>query len=448
MRSLLLAVPCLCVLGVVAAAEPPRLTLDQVMAKALVGPQAQMAAGDIDAAAAHVGEAKAAGLPKGTLTAFGTLSPRITCDNFDCTQTSPRNFAFRFSGLYGSAQLTVTQPLYTFGKLSHGRKATEAGLAAQRSLADETAGDLALEAARAYWGVKLSRELGAMLDDGIDQIEQAIARMEDHKGDKTVHGDGEEVTIQDRQRVVVLLAEAKAERTDATAGELQALAGLRALTGIRDADIDNTEFVALEKELPKTANGDRRPQALAAKAGAVAADELAAFNKSFYWPDFAVVASGIVSGAQGVDLPPSAFAWDPYHRIGAGAVVALQWQIEPFTVKARVERTRAEARKAHAQSDLAALGASYEAQTALSEATGAREKVAAAAGGEKAARTWLASVLQADAIGAAEPRDLADAYLAWFQMRGRWAQAVFQWNVAVVRLGRASGEFRAKVSRP
>ena len=45
-------------------------------------------------------------------------------------------------------------------------------------------------------------------------------------------------------------------------------------------------------------------------------------------------------------------------------------------------------------------------------------------------------------------KDLADAYIAWFQMRARWAQAVFQWNVAVVRLGRASGEYRAGPRRP
>ena len=78
----------------------------------------------------------------------------------------------------------------------------------------------------------------------------------------------------------------------------------------------------------------------------------------------------------------------------------------------------------------------------------AHDKVAAAGEGEQAARTWLASVLQAEAIGTAESRDLADAYIAWFQMRARWAQAVFQWNVAVVRLDRAAGEFHAGGRRP
>ena len=165
--------------------------------------------------------------------------------------------------------------------------------------------------------------------------------------------------------------------------------------------------------------------------------------RSYYFPDLALVGSANISRAQGVEDPSSVFANDPFNRAGLGLVIALQWTVEPWTVKARVARAGAEARKARAQSELAAIGARYDAETALAEATGARDKVAAAADGEKAGRTWLASVLQADAIGTAEAKDLADAYLAWFQMRARWAQSVFQWNVAVVRLGRAAGEFRA-----
>ncbi|MDQ3367204.1 MAG: TolC family protein, partial [Myxococcota bacterium] len=170
--------------------------------------------------------------------------------------------------------------------------------------------------------------------------------------------------------------------------------------------------------------------------------------RSYYFPDIALVGSAVIARAQGADDPPSAYANDPYNRTGAGVVLALQWQLEPWTVKARVDRARGEALKARAQSELATAGATFDAETALSEATTARAKVAAADEGVKAARTWLASVLQAEAIGAAEPKDLADAYIAWFQMRARWAQAVFQWNVAVVRLGRATGEFHAGGNRP
>ncbi|MEJ7602034.1 MAG: TolC family protein [Kofleriaceae bacterium] len=289
---------------------------------------------------------------------------------------------------------------------------------------------------RAYWGIKLARELGFMLDDGIEEIAKATARMDERTGKDAV-------SIQDRQRVAVLFAEAKAQRADALAGERQALAGLRALTGVAEADVDDVPLEQVRHTLPASALGLTRPQALAAREGARAAQDLADMARAYYFPDLALVGSASIARAQGVEDPPSVFANDPFNRAGLGIVIALQWTIEPWTVKARVDRARAEAGKARAQSELAAIGARYDAETALAEATGALDKVLAATEGEKAGRTWLASVLQADAIGTAEPKDLADAYLAWFQMRARWAQAVFQWNVAVVRLGRAAGEFRA-----
>ncbi len=443
MRSLVIGLLMLPSLLAVAGAAPPKLTLEQVIAKALASPRAQMAEGDRAAAEARVDEADAARLPRVKATAFGTISPEIRCVDAACTMTEPKNFALRFSGLFGSAQIDVTQPIYTFGKIAHARGAARAGLDAQRALADEAAGDLAVDAAKAYWGVKTARELGGMLDDGIDEIGKALRGLQD-AGDQGKGG----ISIQDRQRVAVLLAEAKVQRAEARQAETQALAGLRALTGVANAELDDAELAAVEREVPAQAASDRRPQAVAAKTGARAADELASMAASQYFPDLAVVASGVIARAQGTDDPPSAFANDPYNRSGAGVVLALQWTIEPWNVATRVARARAEARKARAQSELAALGARYDADTALGEAASARDKVAAAREGEKAARAWLASVLQAEAIGTAESKDLADAYIAWFQMRARWAQAVFQWNVAVVRLDRAAGEFHAAGRRP
>jgi outer membrane protein TolC len=425
-----------------ATADPKKLTFDDVLAKALAGPKAKMADGDRESAASRVDEADASRYPKVKASSFITISPEIHCEPNPqtCIATSPQNFAFRFSGLYIGGQLDFTQPIYTFGKISHARAAARAGVEAQDALADEAAGDIASDAARAYWGVKLSRELIAMLDDGIEEIGKALTQMEDKKG-------GKPVSIQDRQRVAVLLAEAKAQRADAAQAEAQALAGLRALVGMPDADIDDAVLAPVKHDL-QAASGEQRPQAKAARAGAVAAGELAEFEASYFWPDVAIVGSAIFAKAQGADDPPSAFAYDPYNRFGFGAVIAAQWQADLWNTKPRVDRARAEAHKARAQSDLAAAGARYDAETALAEARGAADRLAAAGEGEKAARTWVASVLQGEAIGTLEARDLADSYIAWFQMRARWATAVFQFNTAVVRLDRATGEFGAGGRRP
>jgi len=445
MRSFVIGVLLLPSLAQAVFAAPAKLTLEQVIAKALASPKAVMAEGDRDVAAARVDEADAARMPRFKATAFATISPEIHCLDTACNETEPKNFALRFSGLFGSAQLDITLPISTFGKIAHAQSAARAGLAAQQALADEAAGDLAVDAAKAYWGVKAARELSGMLDDGIDEIGKALEELEDRAGSK---GKGKpDVPIQDRQRVAVLLAEAKVQRADAQQAEGEALGGLRALTGLAEADVDDAQLAATDRKLPTRAAADHRPQAVAAKSGALAADELAKMAVSGYYPDLALVASGVIAKAQGVDDPPSVFANDPYNRSGVGAVIAMQWAFEPWTTAAKITHARADARKAHAQSELAAIGARYDADNALADATAAHDKVEAAAQGEQAARTWLASVLQAEAIGAAEPKDLADAYIAWFQMRARWAQAVFQWNVAVVRLDRAAGEFHAAGSR-
>jgi hypothetical protein len=84
-------------------AAPRRLTLDEAIAKALVGPKARMAKGDADTAEARLGEAKALIFPRIKGTLFGTASPEINCNGPDCTATDPENFAFRYEGIYAGA---------------------------------------------------------------------------------------------------------------------------------------------------------------------------------------------------------------------------------------------------------------------------------------------------------------------------------------------------------
>ena len=101
-------------------AEPRKLTLDETVAKALVGPKARMAKGDADTAKARLGEAKALIFPRIKASVFGTASPEINCIDAQCTETDPQNFAFRYDGFWAGGQVELTQPLYTFGKAGHG----------------------------------------------------------------------------------------------------------------------------------------------------------------------------------------------------------------------------------------------------------------------------------------------------------------------------------------
>jgi len=433
-----------------ASADPTKLSLDELTARSLDGTRARMAHRDTEAAEARSDEAGATRLPKLTATAFVAPSPEITCADAACSTTDPEGFAIRLSGAFGGGSLSVVQPLYTFGKIGAARDAAAAGVTAQRALEDAAAGDLALEAARAYWGLKLARELVAMLDDGVAEIQDAGARLDERLAD----GDGE-ATIQDRQRLQTLLAEAKIQLTEARAAEGAALAGVRAIAAAPsgdDVDVDDAplEAVALaldDAEAYVDRAQDGRPEIRAAKAGARAFAGLADLEDSYYWPDVALVGTLGITRAQGVEDVPNAIFAEPYNSTTGGLALVLRWNVEPWTTNARVDRAQALVRKADELVELAGTGATLEARSAHAEASEARDRVTAATEGETAARAWLASVLQADAIGTAETRDLADAYIAWFTMRARLATSIFQWNVATVRLGRATGEFTATAGR-
>ena len=52
-------------------------------------------------------------------------------------------------------------------------------------------------------------------------------------------------------------------------------------------------------------------------------------------------------------------------------------------------------------------------------------------------------MLQASALGTVEAKDLADAMIGYFTVRARYLTAVYEWDVAIVRLMRATGAVAA-----
>ena len=426
----------------------PRLTLEELIQRTLRGPRARMAHHETRTAEGRVTEARGAAYPKLSVTPFVAPSPDIACVDASCTRTTPEDVSLRVDGLFAGAKVSAVQPLYTFGKLSAITHAARAAARATAHLEDATAGDLAVEAARAYYGLKLARELVWMLEDGLAEIESALERVEE----MLAEGTGE-ATVQDRLRIETLRAEIEARLSEAREAAAVALAGVRALTGAPDADVDEAPLAPVEQELAaveayraRAAAG--RPELEAARAGAGAARAKARYEAAQYWPNLVVVGEVNVARAQGVEDPPSAFAQDPFNTTTAALGLAMRWELDVMRQRGRVAQARAQADRAGALAELAERGAYFEVEQAHAEATQARARLAAAAEGQKSARGWVASVLQATAVGTAETKDLADAFIAYFTLRARHATSVYEWNLATVRLRRAAGEFAAIPPRP
>ncbi|HTV25920.1 MAG TPA: TolC family protein [Polyangiaceae bacterium] len=431
-----------------ASAAPKRLSLSDVIGKVRNNPAARAADAERDAMRAQAAEARGARWPRIQMTTFLAPSPEINCDNPECTTTSPVDFAPNIQGVFAGARLEVFQPLYTFGKLDAAASAGDSAVAMQSALAERVKGDLVVDATRAYFGVAFARDLVAMLDDGAKQIAKGKATLVE----RLKSGD-DEVTVQDRLRLEAFETEVVLRLSEAREREATALEGLRALCADREVDIADTTLVAAEKELGTPeghwqAAESKSPELGAARHGVAALQQREALERARWWPDLLVMGGATIARAQGVDDPPSAFANDPFNATRAELALVLRWSIEPAMQAARVDRTSAERTRGQELAKGARLAVEFAVRDAYNRAHEAGARLDAARQGEKSARGWVASVLQADAVGTASARDLADAYLAYFTLHSRVLQSAYEWNVALAALARASGELTPQSEVP
>jgi outer membrane protein TolC len=432
----------------VSGATPKRLSLAEAVSRARANPLVRAASEQHRAAEARLSEARGARFLRAEILSFIAPSPDIRCLDQNCTRTDPRDPRLAADGVFGGVRVGVVQPLYTFGKIDAAIDAAGSAARASDALAAGVKADLALETTRSYFGVGLARELVSMLEEG----EQQIAKGKQTLVERLERGDPD-VTVQDRLRLDTFQAEVALRLSEAREGEALALLALRTLVGDAEADTDRAPLEPLTFTL-----GDargyverarmERPELRAAREGVAALEGASRLEQARWLPDFMLVGGFNVARAQGVDQSPSAFANDPFNNTTGEVALVMKWSLDPGGQIARVERADSELGRARALLDAAGRAGGAAVLQAHTHAVEARVRLASAREGEKNARGWVASVIQADAIGTTSAQDLADAYLAYFTLHARMLQSTYDWNVAIMTLKRSIGESPSAPARP
>jgi outer membrane protein TolC len=442
MRPLLLLV---LMAGVAGADEAPvkkRTTdLPTLIAHARRSAKVDAAHAVADAARAKADELDVFWIPQIELTAAGGPISEIRCSPSpdQCITTQPQTASIGWSGAFFHVEAKTMVPIYTFGKIAAGKRAASAGVRAAESLAAVSEADAVLDATKAYWGVKAARELIEMLEEGRDDVDDEIKRVTE----ALKKGSGE-ANLSDSHRLKSTRAEILARLSEAQKGERAALAAVRLFYGADDVDVDSTPMNAVAYDLgtrddARAQAREHRPERKAAEAGLDAAANLVDVEKARWWPDVVAVAQGTIASASSVDTPQNAFFNNPFNVTSFTAGVALHWMMDFGQRPSKIAAARAQEAQARATAQLARDGVSADAERAWAEVADAKDRLEAARAGEKEARAWLVSTLQATEAGLVEPKELADALLAWFTMRARVIQATFDWNVGVMGLEKAMG---------
>jgi outer membrane protein len=430
------------------AAQAKKMTLPELLELARqASPGMQATAAATAAMEAQVSEAWRNWLPQGDLLSILAPSPNVRCipDSISCISTGNGEATISnvsWTRVFTRTEVKLIQPIWDFGKISAGVAAARAGVGVAQEKQNAARADVEQNVRKAYWGLKLARDVLDMLDTGTGYVEDGQKKLE-----KDLEAGTGSASVTDKLRIRTVRAEVDARVLEAKRGQGLARNGLRALLGPQtpeDIDVDDEPFEPLEiKDHPVAYYEDlarfNRPEAKLLDYAVKAKSALADLERRRAYPDLVLIGSAALARAQTVDDPQNAFLSHYFNSTSAGVAAAVRMQLDLGPKLARASRTSAEADELGYRRTEALGGIVFEVRKAYGEMTEASARVKAVQKGEKAAKSWISAVAQNFTVGLAEARDLTDALVAFFNMRYRYLQAVFDYNVAVAAMTRATG---------
>lgn len=402
-------------------------------------------------AEAHRGQARAARSPSLTLaTAVGpSLQAELVPGSaVQSTENIYGDVGFDDLSVVIGAELQVTQPIYTFGKIDERERAAEHEIRARRAESRLARADLALTVAQLYEGLLLARDAALFFEEMTGLLERALADTEEDIAAE------QGATEQDALRLSAAVVAARIGLNQARAGEAQAEAGLAAYLALDSASPIELAEQALEPlpvEVPEREQAialalAQRPELAALVEGSQAYQALARAEAAGAWPD--VFALGLVSAAYtpGRDVADSRYVRDPLNGFYPALLVGVRWQLTFGLPARRADEQRAEALRLSETRRFATRGIPAEVVRALQDLVRAQGDIAQAKRGVGASKAWLVRASADYSVGLGASGEVTDAARSYAELRLVYFDAVRRHNVALAELARATGTFDARGS--
>ncbi len=415
-------------------------TLDECIRKALeFSPEIKEVQQDVEISKTLLDEAKGYQWPQ-----IETLGLAAPVSDAKGNQIESDYHSDRIEGLgpFGSIDITLVQPLYTFGKIDEKKKAATHGIEVDKSRVRQKATDVALQIKEYYYGL-LFAEDGMLLVDEIDgYLNSAIDRTE-----KLLEVESEFATPMDLHKLQAFSGIIETFRQKAIKSRILAKEALRKSMGFKSgkevriaedhltpADIKIEELGYYVGESSKL-----RPEFTQLKEGLAAKEALVQAAVAEYYPDIFLGAFFSYAWAGDRDKVDNPWIYDRFNHTGGGAALGIRWSLDFGITSAQVSRSRAEVRKLNQTGDFAETFIPLQVEKSYRELMEAKNNIEALYRSQKAARKWLVAASSNYDLGLGTSRDLADSLEAYGTTRMSYLQSIYNFNMAYANLEQASG---------
>jgi outer membrane protein TolC len=419
------------------------LGLSQVIAMA-VGASPEMAERRSEAASAKsdLAQARAGYYPQIDSTALvGPVNDARRPEVVGNRIIDPSSSSWAIGG-FGRFNLTMTQPLYTFGKISNRRDAAEHGVAASEVGQVRTSDEIALRVKELYYALVLSRAAIEAAKEASGYFDEARTRME-----RLLRLDSPNVVESDIYRVDAYRADIIRGKAEAEKGAAISYFALRSLIHLPpDKDFEPAEkmlpFREEEMDLPEAYIRNAlagRPEFKQLEQGLAAQRSLVEASRADRYPSFFAALAGSVAGAPGRETLHNPYITDDFNHAVAGVVTGVNWHFDFGIMKARVEKERAEYERLSHTKAKAELNIPIQVIKSYQDVRQWKVAVEAYQTAASASRKWIVASLTSFDMGTGTADDLLRGIERYGQNRGKYLEALFNYNMSLAQLDYAMG---------
>lgn len=420
---------------------PPRtvtLTLEESLRIALTrSPEVRQAEAEVEGIRGKQLQAEGLGWPQASLTGVLGPSPRARGDQV----SSPDDqYSPDITGVFVLGALEIIQPVFTWGLIENARLAAEHGVRATKAGIEVRSTEVALRVKQAYWGAVVARMIRDFLVEVREQVDKEIERTA-------------------RLVDAGFAADADVYRLRASKGELEknvnlvertldlARAALATWTGQAPGTAVEPKDTALPAELRDLRALElfvedarsKRPEFVQLREGIKARRYLVEVERKKRWPLFFIGLVGSAAYATNRDRLDNPYVVDPLNHVAIGPVIGFRYSLDFGIAAGRIKEAEAELQKLEALQDFAEDGIPLQVRQAYGAVVEARRNAEAFDEAHQNAKRWLVAASSSLDLGVGEPRDLADAVVAYARTRGEYLQALYAYVFGLEQLAHAAG---------
>ncbi len=395
---------------------------------------------DVMAAESKLSEAKIRGIPNLDYEFLSAPAPRDV-------DHAVQSFFDGYLTYFQRGKIAVGFPLYAFGKIGLAQDLARQGIGAEKEKRTDKKNDILLKVKKLYFGILLANDMRDLLQDAIQHMESEISRREAN----VEKGKGEEETRNPVElarlklaRFEILSRLSKLEKDD-----LLAHHALRIQMGLPRG----TEFEIVEKHLRAVnyelrdfeyyLNESRkfRPESRLLEIGLRAKESQYRLEKRKIAPNMGIGALyefGITTNSiQGLQLTDDFNDPFNFQRFGFGLRIDGDFNFRRHFAKVR--QTEAEYFKTAFSKQAADEGLELDIRDAYLTVQQNKKNMENSDEAMKTARQYVFLTKTNTDIGLGDKKDYSDALQAYLLSRGRFFEAIYNYNIAVATLEQKAG---------